>query len=109
MFDQDYVFHCPCYGSGNFWISTYGYNWLGLLNANSGPSSGSFELTGLSGARESEVKSPSDMIAIADAFEGSSDGRLQASHWNLWIARNLPYGPPPPGWSDVATEFVQKN
>jgi prepilin-type N-terminal cleavage/methylation domain-containing protein/prepilin-type processing-associated H-X9-DG protein len=121
MFDANYLFRCAADERRKlpypYWHeSSYGYNKNGIMNFKSGPASehldlgigGVFNLnpTAYSPTRETEVKAPSNMIAIADGFGGTVDGRLQSTFDDLM--RDRPAPPLPTGQRDSGTEYVRR-
>jgi len=121
MFDRNYVFSCAADERRKlpypYWHqASYGYNKNGIMTFKADPVSGRLDLgiggvlnlnpTSWSPTRESEVKAPSDMIAIADGFEGTADGRLRGAFDN--IMRDLPDPRRPTGQRDYATEYVRR-
>ncbi len=120
LFAKDNVLRCPSdprahYPGALVPTPSYGYNGLGLMLFGSHPVS-EVSYLGLGGnfslqpaklpTKTSEVKSPADMIAIADAMEGSAGGRLQPTLDR--IARDIPYPPLPGGTLDLADEGIRK-
>ena len=119
LFDRDYVFRCPSDPRGKlpypFWHDpSYGYNSWGLQNFKSGPVTEFLDL-GLGGilkengyqpTPESEVKAPVDMIATADDFSGTADGRISYMSWTL--TRDLPSTPLKQGQPDYYTTLARQ-
>jgi prepilin-type N-terminal cleavage/methylation domain-containing protein/prepilin-type processing-associated H-X9-DG protein len=111
IFDPKFVFVCPSHAilksqwdrSGHA-DGSYAYNQRGIMQRRSGPVSPEmhaelglggqtiFGGPGLSQApvRESEVKAPSEMIAIGDGYVGTTKGHLYGGTWELRRDENQP-------------------
>ena len=94
---------------------SYGYNTHGLRNyasvANEGGMLGlGYDLRGTAiqtvPVPEAAVKVPSDMIAIGENFEGTSDGRVFSSVMS--ISRGMPQAPLPKGTPDRSTSSARR-
>ena len=113
VFDHDYIFRCPSdplrKWSYPVHDPSYGYNQWGILDFFG--KNGTPLYLGLGGnyngtaaqkpVGDSEVVAPSDMIAIGDGYEGSTNGTLQRSV--MIIQRDIPRPPPPKGQVDYGT------
>jgi prepilin-type N-terminal cleavage/methylation domain-containing protein/prepilin-type processing-associated H-X9-DG protein len=122
LFARDYVFRCPT----DYFVNatppsshqnSYAYNARGIPNwANSAKEMESPYL-GLGvdyltasleqrPVRDTAVKNPAEMIAVADAFQGTADGRFQSAVTEL--ARDYPQLPRPKGAIDLFSATVRK-
>lgn len=122
LFARDYVFRCPTDIMAKFDPPTshnvsYGYNDHGIPNFTGAPSEAGSPTLGLGydlvsnsaqtrPVREAAAKAPADMIAVADAYEGTTDGRIQSTVDH--IARDLPYPPMAKNQSDYGTENARR-
>ncbi len=121
LFDRNHLFRCPTdprvrMSSVEAHNPSYGYNHTGLRWIGGGPASdGQSAPLGLGGTlgqfglppaatRESEVVAPSEMIAMADGFEGTVDRRLRGTFAS--IGRDLPSPPPATGMPDTGTRLA---
>jgi prepilin-type N-terminal cleavage/methylation domain-containing protein/prepilin-type processing-associated H-X9-DG protein len=119
LFANNYVFRCPTDRRGQFpppesHNVSYGYNHQGLINFARAPAENDPISLGLGydlpigasqsrAVREQVVKAPANMIAIGDAFHGTTDGRVQptADH----IARDYPQIPLARDTVDYGTRY----
>jgi prepilin-type processing-associated H-X9-DG protein len=123
LFDPHSVFRCPSDERQKLGRRpeahdpAYGYNDWGLRQFGGPIRADQREDLGLGGiwqagqtshrpTPEAHIKAPSDMVAIADGFEGTAGGRLQSTFDN--IARELPYPPPSKDQPDYGTEIARR-
>jgi prepilin-type N-terminal cleavage/methylation domain-containing protein/prepilin-type processing-associated H-X9-DG protein len=123
LFDHKYVFRCPSDLIAKFQPPdshrvSFGYNdWGLLLLGPTGPGGTLMELGlggvhdftpsgGLRATPEADVKTPADMIAIGDAYQGTTDGRLQGTVDS--ISRGIPQPPLPSTHHDYGTESARR-
>jgi prepilin-type processing-associated H-X9-DG protein len=122
LFANNYVFRCPADPVANYPFPdthqvSFGYNVNGNVHFVSGERGdegsfglGYYHLLGMGGqtrpVRAEVVKAPADMIAIADNFEATTDGRISTTVDH--IARDLPYPPLPKGQIDWGTPHARK-
>jgi prepilin-type N-terminal cleavage/methylation domain-containing protein len=115
LFERNYVFRCPSdrraqLSPPDAHESSYGYNIRGLINFAAAPGEFDSPSLGLAGdystvlgrgipLREQAVKSPSEMIAIADAYHGTADGRVQST------ADDIGRGYPQPHLANDARDY----
>jgi prepilin-type processing-associated H-X9-DG protein len=121
LFDSAYVFRCPADPRGKlpypYWhVPSYGLNGSGIPPSKLVPVNEHSDLgiggvagatgTGRKPTPEAKVKVPADMIAIADGFEGTTDGRLRSTVDSLM--RDLPYPPLPKDQPDYGTPQARR-
>jgi prepilin-type N-terminal cleavage/methylation domain-containing protein/prepilin-type processing-associated H-X9-DG protein len=122
LFANDYVFRCPSDLYVNYPPPTshqvsYGYNYHGIMNIANNPAENNpgslglgYDTAGVGGqsraVREQSVKAPANMIAIADAYYGTTDGRLHGTVDE--IARDYPQIPLPKGAPDYGTRNARE-
>jgi prepilin-type processing-associated H-X9-DG protein/prepilin-type N-terminal cleavage/methylation domain-containing protein len=120
LFAHNNVFRCPAdpimrFGPPESHQLSFGYNEHGIMNfvgdaTDEGTLGLGYDVVGNGGqtraVREGSVKAPADMIAIADNFQATTDGRVSATVDH--IARDLPYPALPKGQHDFGTERARQ-
>jgi prepilin-type N-terminal cleavage/methylation domain-containing protein/prepilin-type processing-associated H-X9-DG protein len=120
LFDRKSVFRCPStpllktpfpdWGNG----PSYGYNTEGLRNWAPIPAASRLDL-GLGGnyisgrwqaTLEAEVKAPSDMIALADSWNGTTSGHIDGGF--LTLQRELPFTQPDVAYRERITRIAHR-